>query len=119
MKPNLYMKSALGMSGQCGVFSMREFRTGEVVLELSGEILTAPTRTSIQMGESLHVEDDIGSFINHSGSPTCRIDGAKVVAIKNINKDEEITFNYSDNEDVLAAPFVCSETGEYISGKKG
>ncbi len=119
MKSNLYISSALNTPGHSGVFASTPFVEGEVVLCLTGTIIDSPSRTSVQIAEGLHIEDKIGAFINHSSSPSCAIRGADIVAIKDIEVDGEITFDYSENEDILACPFVCSDTGSYISGKKG
>jgi hypothetical protein len=119
MKSNLYISSALNTPGQSGVFASAPLKEGDVVLCLTGTIIDSPSRSSIQIGEGLHIEDEIGAFINHSSLPSCIIRGADVIATKDIEVDEEITFDYSKSEDTLACPFVCSDTGNYISGKKG
>jgi len=118
MKSNLYISSALNTPGHSGVFAACSFKSGEVVLCLTGPIAEAPSRTSIQIEVGRHIEDEIGSFINHSPAPSCIINGADVIASRDIGVDEEITFDYGKNEDVLACPFVCAVTGNYISGKK-
>jgi hypothetical protein len=118
MKSNLYISSALNTPGHSGVFASTPFEEGEVVLRLTGTIIDSPSRSSIQIGEGLHIEDEIGAFINHSSLPSCTIRGADVVAAKDIEVDGEITFDYSKSEDTLACPFVCSDTGDYISGKR-
>jgi len=101
-----------------GVFANRSFQVNDVVWNLSnGETIIHPTRTSIQVMGDLHVEDPIGSFVNHSCYPTCVVDGFDIVAIKDIVSSDEITFDYSKNEDMMASPFVCRCCGHLISGK--
>ena len=79
---------------------------------------STPTRTSIQIGPSLHVEDSVGKYINHACNPTCKVEGANVVALKDLDKGAEITFNYNENEDRLASPFKCGCCGNEIRGRK-
>jgi len=91
---------------------------GSVVYSLSPALVNKEkTRTSIQVGENRHVEDQMGMYINHSCHPSCVIDGMNVVAIKNIKVGEEITFDYAC-EGELASPFTCNCCGNYIDGKE-
>lgn len=102
-----------------GVFANRTFQVGEIVCDLSdGEIIPNPTRTSIQLKEGVHVEDPIGTYINHSCSPTSKIEGSWVVAVVDIASGTEVTFDYSQNEDMLASPFTCKCCGRLIAGSK-
>jgi hypothetical protein len=45
------------------------------------------------------------------------VDGWNIVAIKDIAGSDEITFDYSQNEDMMASPFVCRCCGRLINGK--
>ena len=64
----------------------------------------------------MHVTDKYGSYINHSFDPNTKIVGNKVVAIKNIFKNDEITFNYNESEIDMSEPFMSD--GIYVCGKK-
>lgn len=88
-----------------------------IVLELKGEILTQPTRTSIQIDSDKHIEDSLGCFINHNCNPSCRIQDNKVLNNRILNKGDSITFDYNLNEDNMSNPFICHCCGELISGK--
>lgn len=91
---------------------------GEVVHTLSDKIkLHKPTRTSLQISEDLHVEDDMGRYINHSCDPTCEIIGYDIVVIRDIPAYYEITFNYKENETKLSSPFKCDVCGVLIESK--
>ena len=114
---SLYINSANNIDRQSGVFARTPFDKGKTVLYLDGEVIAHPTRTSIQIGDGKHIEDKVGSFINHSCHPTCKIDGHKVVALRDIAADEQITFDYSENETAMASPFVCACCSRLISGK--
>jgi hypothetical protein len=61
-----------GIEGQ-GVFAMADFKKGEVLFKMKGEISAQPTRTSVQIGEDKHIEDPIASHINHSCKANARV----------------------------------------------
>jgi hypothetical protein len=112
---SIRISTALGIVGQTGIFSNQDFKSGDIVLSLSGEVLPMPTRTSIKVAEEKHIEDSVGNFINHNCKPSCKINGIKVIALRDIKSGEEITFDYSKNEDKLANPFICSCCNRLIS----
>ena len=101
-----------------GLKVKKYFFIDEIVYVLSGPILKIPTRTSIEIGFNQHIEDINGQYINHSFDPNIKIDGKNVIAIKNISKNDEITFNYNENETKMACPFKDNSTGYIVSGKK-
>jgi len=113
----------------------------ELILHLTGLWTPYPTRTSIQVGER-HLESETGACINHSCYPNAEIiyiqgwnaneiadselplkpparffELRGLVSLKEINKGEEITFDYNKTEDVLANPFKCSCCGKEIKGR--
>ena len=102
-----------------GIFLLEDCLGGTVVRELSKEdIIPSPTRTSIQISENIHAEDDIGKYINHACDPTCEIQGHSVVALRNLSAGEEVTFDYSKNETYMANPFICKCCGKLIRGNR-
>lgn len=100
--------------GMKGLFARKPFDKNEIIFSLKGKIKNKPTRTSIKIGQNRHVEDLYGKYINHNCRPSVKIIDGNVVAIKNIKIFEEITFNYLENEDDLAAPFICECCGKDI-----
>jgi hypothetical protein len=98
------------------LYSDANFLKGSVVHTLSGELTLKPTKQSIHIGDGMHVTDKYGSYINHSFDPNTKIVGNKVVAIKNIFKNDEITFNYNESEIDMSEPFMSD--GIYVCGKK-
>jgi hypothetical protein len=89
-----------------------------VIYKLTGKILDKPTRTSIEIGENLHIEDEYGKYINHSFDPNTKIiTGGYIVAIKNIEANDEITFNYNENETKMSCPFIDNVTNQKVYGK--
>ena len=88
-----------------GLYTTRDFNTGEIITKLKGELNLIPTKESIHIGNGLHVIDSYGRFINHSFDPNTKIEFNNVVAIKDIKKYDEITFNYNETEINMAEPF--------------
>ena len=106
-----------------GIFAKEKINKGEIVCIKGGHILRReeihsssaitnsyhPISDDIFLGPiSSDEEDDIKIFINHSCSPNCGLRGEiTFVAMRDINADEEITFDYAflDNEDYQ---FQCS-----------
>lgn len=89
----------------------------DLVYELSGHVLNKPTRTSIQIGPSRHIEDDQGQYINHSCNPNVKVNNNHLVAIKQINNGDSITFDYNETEDEMSNPFKCHCCGKMIAGR--
>ncbi len=85
---------------------------GDVVLCLNGPIVDRPTRTSIELGEGMHVEDELGRFVNHSSDPTCVVDrkDSLLRAARSLRVGDEITFDYNENETHVVCPFVDLDT---------
>ena len=86
-------------------YALKNYNEGDIIRKLEGKIVDTPTRESIHIGDNKHVIDAFGSFINHSFEPNTKIVGNNVIAIKDINQYEEITFNYNDSEINMACPF--------------
>jgi hypothetical protein len=108
--------------GMKGLFTKKSFVNGIKVLELDGTYFPYPTRTSIQIGEQ-HLEHYEGGHINHHCDPNTKVIVPNftppfLVAIKDIEFDEEITFNYETTETELIAPFQCDCHGNWILGNR-
>jgi hypothetical protein len=102
-----------------GVFTTIAFKKGEVLFTMEGPLLDKPTRTSVQVGKNKHIEDITAGCINHSCTPNAIIDQKiqSFISIRDIHVGEEISFDYNQNEDILASPFVCACCGKEIFGK--
>jgi SET domain-containing protein len=88
----------------------------EIIYELTGEIFDHPTRESIHIGNNKHIYDEYGIFINHSFTPNIQVNNFFLIAVKDINIDDEITFNYNETEINMANPFKVNDI--LVSGKK-
>ncbi|MFO8015589.1 MAG: SET domain-containing methyltransferase [Candidatus Woesearchaeota archaeon] len=98
------------------VFAKKEIEEGEKILEFERNFVKRQTRTSMQVDEGPHQEstdpDAAENFLNHSCEPNAYIDfddygGLSLRALRQINKGEEITFNFLTTEWELAEPFDC------------
>ena len=91
---------------------------GELLFRIEGEQTSRPTRYSVQIGESAHI--DLGEnvmetildryywrFMNHHCEPSAYIWGCDVYAARVIQPWEEITFNYNTTEYAMAEAFEC------------
>ena len=72
------------------LYATKSYKKDEVIYKLTGEILSKPTRTSIEIGINQHIEDEYGQFMNHSFNPTCKITHGSIVAIGDINNNDEL-----------------------------
>ena len=92
-----------------GVFALRPFSKGEVILQAKGPILDDDDFEDgsyedchcLQIGERTYIgsSGEIDDFVNHSCDPNAgyRVVGqqADLIAIRDIQVGEEITFDYS------------------------
>lgn len=108
------VRNSLTINGK-GLFSTKKYRKNEIIFTLSGKEFPYPTRETIHIGNNVHIYDSFGIFINHSFSPTIYIHGKDVCALRDIEPDEELVFNYNENEINMAAPF--SVDGVAVQGK--
>ncbi len=88
-----------------GLFADRNFKKGETVIHFKADLVA----TSKASPEAVTVDDKFcidtkwlvpEAFINHSCSANTKIDvvGFRYIAIKNIRKNEEITYDYNTTE---------------------
>ena len=106
--------------GMQGLFAIENFTNGNIVLVLAGNYFPYPTRTSIQIGDQ-HLEHYEGGHVNHHCDPNAKVivpnfTSPFLVAIKNIEPEEEITFDYENTEEELVSPFKCECHGKLIVG---
>lgn len=116
-KPSLVVKN--GIHGR-GVFATRKIHKNTIIFKMHGEFVQQPTQTSVQIGDNMHIEDALAGLVNHSCKPTAKVDRQMYafLSVRDIEPNEEITFNYNINEEEMAAPFTCECCGKKICGKK-
>ena len=102
-----------------GLFSKQYIQKGALILSLGEPTLDRPTRTSIQI-HNKHVEHPLGAYINHNCEPSSFVgsDDSQILALKDIQPNEEITIDYMQTESKMAESFYCNCCkGKLISGK--
>jgi len=109
----------LRVNGEFRLLSLEPMAKGSTVLTIVGHTTSTPTRHSLQIGPSHHIDvtdiDDplelmdvyFWRFLNHHCEPNLAINGIEVIAIREIAAWEELTFNYNTTEFELIEPFDC------------
>ncbi len=93
---------------------------GTEILQLKGERVSKATRYSVQIGIDEHVDGAVGvpteealdlypwRCLNHSCDPNAAFRGDRLIALRDVEAWEQITFDYNSTEFQLATPFHCS-----------
>ena len=96
------------------------FAAGETVLHISGTPTSTKDRYSIQVGADSHVipfpADSVEAqgercpwmFTNHSCNPNVVIRDQQFIALRSIEANEAITFDYETTEWEMCEPFQCA-----------
>ncbi|KAL6754504.1 SET domain protein [Haematococcus lacustris] len=97
---------------QNSVFATRKVLAGTVISRFDAkEVTTVPTMYTVQTGENEHIvlQPTLLEYINHSCNPTAFFDTAErqLVALREIQPGDEVTFNYVSTEFDMATPFDC------------
>jgi SET domain-containing protein len=86
-------------------------RSGERIFRLSGQLVSQPSKYTIQRWESEHLspEGALWAWVNHACVPNCAIDFEtwELVSRSPIRVGEEMTFNYNSTEWEISSPFNC------------
>lgn len=102
-----------------GLFALRSFAAGDAILAIDGRMQAGPTRFSIQLDVDAHIEADAAlpdaemrtrhpwRFLNHACDPNAGIAGRTLVALRNIEAGDQLTFDYTTTEADMAEPFDC------------
>lgn len=104
-----------------GLYARSIFIKGERIINVnSGDKWDERDFRTIETdaGHFVHPE---GMFTNHSCDPSATVDksGGFLVAIRDIQFGEEITFNYLESEEKLVSGFTCKCGAENCIGKIG
>ena len=93
-------KNCIGL----GVFAGRPFQAGEWILTAVGQLVSEQTMFSIQVDWDWHLDvEPPARFLNHSCNPNAGVRMKEqltpmFIALREIAKDEEITFDYAMTE---------------------
>jgi len=91
-----------------GIFALHDIKEGEIILEMDDSQVVEKDKVKELSEEDQNHTDYIGNgkysvmkspekFINHSCDPNTFVKNRKVIAMKDIDKNEEITYDYSIN----------------------
>lgn len=99
-------------TGQRSLHAARPFRAGEYISPFeAGEILDTPNYLTIQVGDKKHITllPSFLQYVNHSCTPNSFFDISRMalVALRDIETSEELTFFYPSTEYDMAQPFIC------------
>lgn len=116
------------------VIAEDDIKNGTVILQLKGIIKTVPNKYSLQLGHERHLyptsegnekmHELVWPYLNHDCVPNAKIDLDKLrlIAVKDIKKNSEITFDYETTEWEMSNPFQCKCKSDkcrgLIKGKK-
>ena len=97
---------------QNALFSLKAYQPGEFIADFSaGSISAEPTYLTIQLGEGKHItfQPEFLQYANHSCDPNVFFDttSMKMVALKAIKPEDEMTFFYPSTEWKMIQPFHC------------
>ncbi len=99
-------------NNQNALIACQPFRPGEVIAFLSaGTIAAEPTYLTIQIGIGKHItmRPEFLQYINHSCDPNVFFNTTtmQVVALKGIQREEEMSFFYPSSEWKMTQQFDC------------
>ena len=97
---------------QNALFLNRSYCAGEEIAAFSaGTISAEPTYLTVQVGIGKHItlQPEFLQYINHSCDPNVFFDTTtmKLVALKDLDAGEELTFFYPSTEWKMTQPFQC------------
>jgi hypothetical protein len=86
------------------------YKKGEVICEIPTEkVVDTANRYTVQIGRDRHTEVGKLSALNHSCDPNVILDTEhlKMIARRDIEEGEELSFFYPSTEWEMDAPFIC------------
>lgn len=111
-----------------GIFATKKYKKGDFVVKLTGNIIKRKYNEKTDrtlcanwfgIGKDLWIDPDFPlSRINHSCEPNIGIKGRIMFyALKNIEKNEELTFDYSISEEEIDWTMKCNCGSRKCRGK--
>ncbi len=99
--------------------AIRPVAKGTRLFAITGREIPVPTRYSLQVGPSLHLDQDCARderdlvlryfwrYLDHHCEPTTVIRDRAVIALRDIAEGDGVTFDYNTTEYDMAEPFQC------------
>ncbi len=85
--------------------------SGEIIISCEpGQITSQRTWRTVQIGQGLHVKNELLDYVDHSCHPNAVfvVDALQLIALRAVAPGEPITFFYPGAEVELAQTFRCS-----------
>jgi len=100
------------LNRQNALFALRPYQPGELIANFSaGTIAAEPTYLTVQVGNRKHItlQPEFLQYINHSCEPNVFFNTStlELVALKEIQPEEEMTFFYPSTEWKMTQSFNC------------
>jgi hypothetical protein len=100
------------ITNQFSLHAVVAFNKGQLICSFSaGHIFNSPNYLTIQSGSNQHITlvPEFLQYCNHSCYPNIffDIDKMQIIALKDIEPNEELCFFYPSTELDMAQPFVC------------
>jgi hypothetical protein len=92
------------------LITKQAYKKGEVICSMPSEnIVDKPTRFTVQISKDKHTHVGKLAALNHSCDPNVILDteGMIMIARRDIEKGEELSFFYPSTEWEMQAPFIC------------
>ena len=107
---------------QNALYAQRSFQPGEIIAEFSaGTIAADPTYLTVQVdiGKHITLQPEFLQYINHSCDPNVFFDTSlmKLVALREIQTADEMTFFYPSTEWEMTQTFGCYCGSAYCIGE--
>ncbi len=101
------------ITNQKSLLATKSFRRNDVICFFSGGTVSSiPTYLTIQIGLNEHItlQPDFLQYTNHSCEPNVFFDTTsfELIALKDINVGDELTFFYPSSEWNMDQPFICN-----------
>lgn len=99
-------------NGQNALFTLQSFKAGDIIADFwPGTISSEPTYLTVQTGVRRHItlQPEFLQYINHSCEPNVFFDttSMKLVALKDLAAQAEMTFFYPSTEWKMTQTFEC------------
>jgi hypothetical protein len=92
------------------LITKQTYKKGELICEIPTEkVIDKANRYTVQIGRDRHTEVGKLSALNHSCHPNVILDteNLQMVACRDIDQGEELSFFYPSTEWEMDAPFIC------------
>jgi hypothetical protein len=115
--------------GEYCLVATRQVPAGTLIFRIEGDLTPQPSRYSVQVGYGMHVDlqgehtaEEIldryfWRFMNHSCEPSALVRERDVIAARDINPWEPVTFDYNTTEWEMAEAFACACGSRHCLGQ--